>query len=146
MSNQTKFASAYADHERVTLTCNDPSLAKQSMADECDVNQIMARYEKSGIVDHVNQFQGEYGDFTGVQSFQESIEQVQNATEAFMTLPARIRSDFENDPGKFLEFATDPKNLPQMREYGLAKTERPAQPEPTPELELEPGEAAPAAD
>lgn len=94
--------------------------AKQSMKDECDINRIMARYMKTGQVDHLNRYGGQYG-FVPSESFHESMEIVRKAEEMFMALDSSIRAKFENDPGAFLEFVQDPKNLDEMRELGLAK-------------------------
>lgn len=38
-----------------------------------------------------------------------------------MTLPARTRFEFDNDPEKFVRFAQDPANNAQMREWGLTE-------------------------
>ena len=51
------------------VTVLDPvSMTKQSFADECDINNIMKRYIKDGVVNHLNTYQGNYGDFTGAVS------------------------------------------------------------------------------
>lgn len=98
---------------------HQPSRAKQSMADECNINNIMAKYKLSGMVDHVNQHQGSYGDFTGSQTYSESLQQIINAQEAFDSLPATVRKQFQNNPAAFLEFAENPENENEMRTMGL---------------------------
>jgi hypothetical protein len=52
----------------------------------------------------------------------------------FMSLPAKIRSRFQNDPGAFLDFVQNPENRDEMIELGLAK----AQPRAPVEPEAEP--------
>ena len=42
------------------------------------------------------------------------------ADQAFMELPADVRLRFNNDAGSFVDFASDPDNLDEMRELGLA--------------------------
>lgn len=106
-----------------------PSLAKQSFRDECDINVMMRRYEKDQILPHVSQYEGRYGDFTEAVDFQTAFNVVQDAQRMFMTLPATIRARFDNDPGEFLEFATDDKNREELGKLGLL---RPAVPEPGP--------------
>jgi len=130
-----------------------PSLAKQSFKDECNINTIMGKYDKTGLIEHLNTHQGQYGDFVGFQDYQTSLNQILEADEMFMSIPSKIRSRFQNDPEKFLQFAQDPENLDQMIEMGLA---RPKPPEPAkggtpPEggrppasAETTPGEAAAA--
>lgn len=103
--------------------------AKQEFKDECDINNLMKRYERTGVLEHVNRMQGSYGDFTDVVDFATAFDVVRRAEIMFLTLPARIREDFGNDPGRFLQFATDPANASKMVEYGLAKpVEDPAPP------------------
>jgi len=104
---------------------------KQSFKDECDVNNIMRKFEKTGLIDHVNNHQGEYGQFIGFDDYHTSLNQIQDAEASFMTIPAKIRAKFDNSAGKFLAFAQNPDNLPKMVEMGLAKA-RPKTPE-TPE-------------
>lgn len=95
---------------------------QQSFKDECDVNLIMKRFERTGVLDHLNVFEGSYGDFTELPtSYHEAVNQVIAAQDMFMTIPARIRAMFDNDPGKFLAFAEDPENAERMIELGLAR-------------------------
>lgn len=108
------------DRERFALTFVNPSLTKQASRDECDINQIMRRYQKTGIVEHVNKYQGRYGDFLQVTDYQTALNQVQAANDAFMSLPSSVRSRFDNDPAKFLEFMENPLNQAEMIKLGLA--------------------------
>jgi len=101
------------------------SLTKQASAGECDINMIMARYQKSAVIEHFNHHQGQYGDFAGVQDYQSCLDQVHAANDMFAELPAAVRKKFENDPGVFLSFALDPDNLEQLAELGLAKVPPP---------------------
>ncbi|AXL15038.1 internal scaffolding protein [Microviridae sp.] len=118
---------------------------KQSHKEECDINTIMKRFEKTGIVDHLNTHQGNYGDFTVMpDSYQAAVIHLQEAQDMFMTLPASIRAKFENDPGQFLDFASDPENLPEMRKLGLAP-QRPAdEDQPKPKRDPKAPESDPA--
>ena len=105
----------------VVTMLDGPSMTKQSFADECDINNIMRRYEKDGVLNHLNKYQGNFGDFTGAVDYHEAMNIVAKADQMFMDLPASIRARFGNDPGAFVEFATDPKNLDEMVKMGLAK-------------------------
>ena len=119
---------------RVAKQFNLPSLAKQSFKEECNINTIMRKYEKSGLIDHLNTHQGEYGNFIGFENYHTSLNQILEANEAFSTIPAKIRYQFNNDPEAFLQFAQNPENLDQMIEMGLAPPKPP-----------EPATGAPAA-
>lgn len=121
----------YVSYPRFHTDCGGVQLTKQAMQAECDVNKIMSKYEKTGMLTHVNKFPGNYGDFTEATDYHTSLLQVMEAQEAFDALPATVRSRFQNNPGKFLEFAENPDNLDQMVEMGLA-TAVEAAPEPKP--------------
>ena len=41
-----------------------PSLTHQSFADECNFNAVLARWETTGVIEHVNQTQPQYLDVT----------------------------------------------------------------------------------
>ena len=60
-----------------------------------------------------------FGDFTGVQDYRSAMEAVRAANNAFMDLPANIRSRFNNDPQQYIEFFNDPKNKDEATKLGL---------------------------
>lgn len=97
-----------------------PSLARQEFAEECDINVIMSRYERTGQLP-VPGYEPRYIDMTGMPGdYQSALEMLRDAEEAFMRLPAVVRREFENDPSQFVAFASDAENLDQMRTWGLA--------------------------
>lgn len=110
----------YRPHDRVTVKFTKPSRAKQEFKAECDINSIMARYAKTGLLEHVNRYQGQYGDFSQVVDYQEALNLVSEAQHAFQSLPASIRSRFDNNPGKYLSFVQDPSNSAELVKMGLA--------------------------
>lgn len=116
-----KFKSAYEPHPRQPASVSGKSMAHQSHAQECDINTIMKRYERTGVLEHRNRFEGSYGDFTNSPSdYQESMNAVLEAEEMFSSLPAKIRRRFHNDPGAFLEYVANPENQDEMIALGLA--------------------------
>jgi len=112
---------------RVTTNFKEPSLTKQSFKDQCNINTIMANYKNTGVINHVNKSQPNYGNFLAAADFQTYQNKILEAQDAFNSIPAEIRSQFGNDPALFLDFAQDPANLEEMRELGLAP---PAPPKP----------------
>ena len=117
-----EFATAYGPKGlRPTVECKEPSLARESMAQECDINFIIDRYQRTGVIEHRREYKGQYGAFDGIVDFHAAMNIVTEAQSMFETLPARIRADFGNDPGAFVAFATDPENNAKMAEYGLAE-------------------------
>lgn len=129
----TKVRNAY-DRVRVPHVFSGDSRTKQSFAKECDINNIMKRYEKDGVITHFNRYGGQYGDFTNVPEYRDAIDKVRSAEEMFMSLPASIRTRFENDPGSFLSFVADPANRPELEKMGLMRARpEPEAPAPVPE-------------
>ena len=128
MSKQTsiRIRKPYDPSEPVRVYFPNPSQAKQSFKDECDINKIMAKYQKTGLIEHTKNVQGSYGDFTGMDDYHASINQVMAAQQAFMALPSTIRARFENDPAQFLSFMDDEDNMTEAAELGLipSKPER----------------------
>jgi len=92
------------------------------MAPECDINTIMKKYEKTGVLEHRNTFEGQYGDFTDApEDYHASMNAVIEADEMFQTLPAAMRRRFHNDPGAFIDFVGNPENQDELIKLGLAK-------------------------
>lgn len=112
---------AYVPHQKVTSDPQGDSRTRQEFAAECDINTILKRFEKTGAVSHINPRRPQYLDLPGDIDFQVAMNVMADAERAFMSLPARVRSEFENDPQKFVLFAQNPENLPKLRELGLAK-------------------------
>lgn len=107
----------------------EPSMTRQEFAEECDINTIMAQYEKHGVINHYNRQAPAYLDLTDVPDLASALRVLNDADAAFMTLSARLRAEFDNDPVKFVAFAEKGENLEKMREWGLAPPP-PAPPEP----------------
>lgn len=138
-----EFITAYGPKIQVKAECDKDGLTKQDMKDDCDINVIMKRYEKTGMVDHVSRYQGQYGDFEAME-FHEAMNFVIEAQDMFMSLPSKIRARFGNDPGAFLEFVNDENNTDELRKMGLLKPQAPGAPTSGPKGEETPP-AEPAA-
>lgn len=95
---------------------------KQSFKDECDINHIMARYQKTGVLDFAQKHAPQYGDCTGVE-FQAGMQKIAQARSMFEELPSKLRLRFSNDPAEFLEFVQNPANREEAKELGLLKPE-----------------------
>lgn len=108
------------------LECKDASRAIQSQKDEADINTIVRNFGITGRVPE-NLRVPSYGDFEFVGDYRTAIEAVREAEASFMRVPAETRLRFQNDPQKFLEFCSDPRNLDEMRSLGLAVPATPPQ-------------------
>lgn len=116
------YGSAYVPHPRVQTDTGNVSLTRQEFADECDINVLMSRFEKTGIwPGPLAKGEPRYFDFTEMpEDFRAAMDMMVDAEKAFMSLPADVRREFDNSPAEFVDYATDPANLEQMREWGLA--------------------------
>lgn len=104
-----------------------PSMTKQEFVRECDINNIIKAFSRTGMLNHVSAraAEGAYQDLPDNIDFQESLAVIEHAEAAFMTLPAKVRDRFGNEPERFLAFMADPANKDEIYELGLAV--RPAQ-------------------
>lgn len=109
----------------------EPSLTRQEFAAECDINSLMSQFEKTGILPtNLATQPPRYLDVSDVPDLPTALNMLNDATAAFMALPAIVRRDFDNDPVKFIHFAENPDNVEKMRSWGLAPP-APLPPEPT---------------
>lgn len=119
-------SSSYVEIDRanpaIGLDCSNlPSLTRQEFAEECDINVLMAQFEKTGILPAaMNRTEPRYLDVSDVPDLASALTMLHDATNAFMSLPATTRREFDNDPVKFINFAENPENIEKMRSWGLA--------------------------
>lgn len=115
---------------RVRILIDGDSKVEQSHAARVDINMILKRCRRTGLFPQRTGVPS-YGDFTGAVDFQECLTRIDKANRDFDDLPSEIRSRFDNDPGKLLDFLADADNLAEAREIGLVP-KPPEEPVPTP--------------
>lgn len=75
----------------------------QAYKDSCDLNKILERFRLTGDPTVLQQRQGFYGDVAEFpKTYAEFLNLSLKAQEMFATLPADIRSQFDNDVDKFI--------------------------------------------
>jgi len=105
--------------DKAGLSCNDPSLTQQQFKEESDINTIVDRFMKSGVLPTaVNMPQ--YMDYEGVFDYQSAMNAVRAADEQFLRMDAKVRARFNNSPQEFLSFFADPANTDEAIRLGLA--------------------------
>lgn len=124
----TTFRSFYRPHARVTLDCGDEVITKQSHKDECDIHNILKQYQRTGIVQHINNRSPIYTDLPSDLDYQTSLNLLMEAQEAFASLPSQVRDYFSNDPARFLAAFQDSAQEDKLREFGLLKPKEAASP------------------
>ncbi|AZL82686.1 internal scaffolding protein [Apis mellifera associated microvirus 20] len=108
-----------------TKTVGEP-MTQQQFKDQVEINNIINKYRTTGEMHHLNRSQGVYLDVSKITNLLEAHAIVQKASDAFMDLPADLRSRFENNPQKLIEFMQNPQNKDEAIELGLM--ERPIPP------------------
>lgn len=97
----------------------DPGKTDQSQSEECDVNFILKRYQKTGVLPGIDA-KAVFADVSDSVTFQEALDIVQQAEIQFMSLDAHTRKRFDNDPAEFMAFVHDPRNAEELVKLGLA--------------------------
>jgi len=101
------------------LSCPESTLAKQSFAEEADINTIVRRFNLTGELPK-NVEVPEYADFEEIYDYHSAMNVIAKAHESFDSMPANVRARFQNDTGAFVDFCNDPKNINEMVDLGLA--------------------------
>jgi phage internal scaffolding protein len=93
-----QFATPYdGERRRVVIEPVGESMTQQHFKDEVDVRNIIKRYDSTGLIQHVQRGQAQYGDFSQTVGFKEALDMVNSAKDSFMELPAELRREFKND-------------------------------------------------
>lgn len=95
---------------------------EQGHKKECDINEILKKYDKTGLITHVNRIEAKFGDFTTGQ-YKTMMDQITDAKEMFQKLPSGIRNRFQNNPGKLLDFMDKPENREEAIKLGLIRAD-----------------------
>jgi len=101
----------------------EPSATKQEFAQDCDINIILARFQRTGAMNHFAAYAPNYGDFSALD-YQTAQNTLIRAQKMFDALPSSIRH-LCSTPAGFLDFVQDPKNAEKMAELGLIPTAPP---------------------
>jgi phage internal scaffolding protein len=109
----------------------DPGKTDPSHAKDADINNIIATYVRTGVLPG-NEGPQIFADVSDVPSYQDALQTVINAENAFMTLDAKTRKKFDNDPEEMLRFLSNPANREEATTLGMisksAPTPSPASP------------------
>jgi len=94
-------------------------LTKQSEAGACDINAMVSRWKRSGVVTVTGQ-RPSYGDFSNVDDYYSGMNRIKAAQAEFLRLPSAVRKHCQNDVGKFLEMVMTRRGHDELVELGLA--------------------------
>lgn len=105
--------------KRVYTVNNSPSMTDQSWHKDTDVNEIMAKFKKTGQISHLSNIQENYGDVSEVPDLDLAMQQIEDAKSAFMALPSALRKKFGNEPAEMINYLQDPRNDEEAIKLGL---------------------------
>lgn len=128
------------NEKRVTLACGK-GRTKQAFRDQVNINKIIERNRKTGMLDFVTSKQPFYGDVSEIGSYQESLNVVMKAQELFAGMSASVRRRFQNDPLEMIEFLKDEKNREEAIELGIVAKPKEPEPEKIQKVEIVAGQA-----
>jgi len=117
--------------KRVATYPVGPSRAQQQFKDDCNVNNIIAKFKATGSVTHVrNTQEGVYTDLVNLPNLMEAQQVVIAASKAFEAVPSAIRQRFNHDPQLFIDFLSDEKNNEEAVKLGLKTRQQIPKPDP----------------
>lgn len=119
-------ADVHLDPERAeklpdgTIHYPDASQTRQAFAQECDINYILKNNALVAPLTPEQYSRLNFQDLGTSIDFHAAKNYLFEAERSFMSLPAAIRSRFENNPGHFLDFVQNPANAEELIAMGLA--------------------------
>lgn len=134
------------EHEQSPgIVFEEASLTQQHFKDECDIDCILKRYDSTGfLVDPLAVRRPvQFGDFSGVEDYQASMNRLSRIQEYFDGLPAGLRLRFGNDPAQLVAFLADERNSEEAVKLGLLERVDPWSSEKQPPSVSQPAEANP---
>lgn len=102
------------------LHCPEETLTRQEFKEESDINTIIMRFGIGENPIDAQKWITNVDITEAVDDYQTALNQLNAARDQFMSLPANIRSRFENDPALFVDFVSNPANADEMYSLGLA--------------------------
>ncbi len=127
------FRSAYAHRDEQLhqgIVFEEPSLTDQSQYKDTDINNIVRRYQTTGLLDSPGAVPFEtlqYGDSTLLPDYQTALDLVNSVESEFSSLPSEVREKFGHDPMQLLEALQDPTKQEMLQDIGLLS--KPANPD-----------------
>lgn len=127
-----KFNTPYGQQPpRCFFETTGDSLTQVQFQEESEINTILRSHDRNQHIQSIHRGNALYSDFSNVTDFTEALEMIKDANKEFMNIPSDIREKFQNDAGKFYQYASNPDNHEGLVELGLAKKESEAMPSET---------------
>ena len=93
-------------------------LTEQSHKAQCDVNKIIAKYDKTGLITHVSSIKADFGDIPMVD-YKEMHDRLVKMQNEFDKLPYQVKKRFGNSSYNLIAFMENAENRKEAEELGL---------------------------
>lgn len=111
-----KFRTPYTPRVKQQVSFKgDDGKTIQEQSDATDINNILERYARTGLIDHVSKHEPQYGEFAAFD-FQANQNMITKIKQTFDELPAKARQQFDNNPQNFVEFISQQENIDDMKD------------------------------
>lgn len=117
-ASASKQRDMYRPHSRQLANIPPESKTKTDQAASTDVNNIIRKYDRTGLITHLREAEGVYADVSEIGSYQDAVNVVQAAEESFLALPPGLRTRFDNDPAQFVDWASSASQDERNALYG----------------------------
>ncbi len=117
-STNTDTRSHLNNRKRVQVHFQNPSLTKQYFKDECDINNIVNKFQETGNIPLQNNMDPQYGDAPDLD-LKTALDLVHNLNAEFNDLNLDIQEKFGHDPKKYAQFLSNYEISPESFDSGL---------------------------
>lgn len=94
-------------YESPGVVFKGPGRTKQSFKAACDVNNIVEKFQKTGLITHLAAGVPRYADISAMPDYRSALDLMKQAESYFMSLPAAVRELFGNDVAAFVDKIDD---------------------------------------
>lgn len=96
---------------------------KQSFKEQCDVNKIVEKFARTGLIAHLAQGVPRFMDVSELPDYRTALTQVKKAQLYFEDLPANVREVFDNDVARFVDWMST-KSLDELEAMSMAEVDK----------------------
>ena len=108
-----------------------PEMTQQHHKDEVNINNIVAKYRRTGDNELLREARGYFADVSKLpKDYHSALEQLKEAQEQFDRLPSNVRKEFDHDPGQLLAALKTPAQKDRLIALGILEKPKPKTPIP----------------